>query len=151
MQEKLPECSGHMDSSSLTKASSQKFASHKGLEVSTKICSKFEAETSDDGQDPKEESLKCSGHDEQEVKSSEMVEAAVMQPSQSVSGDDESDIVEHDVRFLFPMEFVSIFSMKPLLYVSLWACIRPHTLTNKKITRKLFSGFLSSMSGRSLG
>ncbi|KAK9914729.1 hypothetical protein M0R45_038488 [Rubus argutus] len=99
-KEKLPECSGHMDSSSLTKeaASRQKVASHKGLEVSTKICSKFEVETSDDGHDPKEESLKYSGHDEQEVKSSELVEAAGMQPSQSVSGDDESDIVEHDVK-----------------------------------------------------
>lgn len=133
MQEKLPECSGHMDSSSLTKeaASSQKFASHKGLEVSTKICSKFEAETSDDGQDPKEESLKCSGHDELEVKSSELVEAAGMQPLQSVSGDDESDIVEHDVSFLFPTEFVSIFSMKRLLYVSLWTCI-PNPPPQKK-------------------
>nr|XP_011470119.1 PREDICTED: uncharacterized protein LOC101314703 isoform X3 [Fragaria vesca subsp. vesca] len=81
-------------------ATSQKFGSYKGLEVSTKMCPKFESETSDDGQDPKQEALKCSGHGEQDIKSSEMVETAAMQPLQSVNGDDsdESDIVEHDVK-----------------------------------------------------
>lgn len=90
MQERLP-------------ATSQKFGSYKGLEVSTKMSPKFESETSDDGQDPKQEALKCSGHGEQDIKSSEMVETAAMQPLQSVNGDDsdESDIVEHDVSFFF--------------------------------------------------
>ncbi|XP_062001165.1 protein PARALOG OF AIPP2 isoform X1 [Rosa rugosa] len=101
LKERVPEFSGLMDSS-LTKEAitSQKFASYKGLEASTKICPKFEADTSDDGQDSKQEALKCSDHGEQDIKSSQVVEAAAMQPLQSVNGDDsdESDIVEHDVK-----------------------------------------------------
>ncbi|XP_050385858.1 uncharacterized protein LOC126802292 isoform X2 [Argentina anserina] len=96
-KENLPE----LMESSLTKepATGQKFASYKGLEVSTKMCPKFE-ETSDDGEVPKQEALRCSGQGERDIESSEMVDTAAKRPLQSDNGDDSdgSDAVEHDVN-----------------------------------------------------
>lgn len=94
------------------------------------MCPKFESETSDDGQDPKQEALKCSGHGEQDIKSSEMVETAAMQPLQSVNGDDsdESDIVEHDVSFFFVPDRIHMYLLyETFVFVSYWTQFNPLT------------------------
>ncbi|KAB2609673.1 hypothetical protein D8674_041880, partial [Pyrus ussuriensis x Pyrus communis] len=97
---KLPEFFGHVDSSFKNKLDiivGQKFVS-KSLGVPTKLCPKTEVESN--GQDPKDDASKSLDHGKKDVKSSELVEVADMQPLQSASGDDsdESDIVEHDVK-----------------------------------------------------
>ncbi|KAL5568287.1 hypothetical protein UlMin_024862 [Ulmus minor] len=102
-QLKLPESNlGHIGSSLKEVAASdavpcQKSAANSS-DVPAKIVPKSEAETTNDGREPADQTLKCSAQDEKDGKSNEL--DVREPPLRSVSGEesDESDIVEHDVK-----------------------------------------------------
>lgn len=75
----------------------QKSVAHTS-DVPVKFAPKREAEINNGGQEPTDGTLKCSGQGEQDEKSSKFDKREP--PLQSISGDenDESDIVEHDVK-----------------------------------------------------
>lgn len=78
-----------------------------------KFAPKLEAEINNDGQEPTDGTLKCSGQGEQDEKSSKFDKQEPF--LQSISGDenDESDIVEHDVSsgaFSFYQEIKLLFT-----------------------------------------
>ncbi|XP_061354417.1 protein PARALOG OF AIPP2-like isoform X2 [Gastrolobium bilobum] len=108
--EKLSECSIKNSSSSFSKerepivVSGEKSIANKDCHidgttnVSLKVCPKTEADTDNDVCDDKDEDHKCSVHDGPHEKAEELVKSPAKQEPQSEDENDESDVMEHDIK-----------------------------------------------------